>query len=145
MGEYPHLNMMNRNEITNTQNMQSHCQHNLYICHCSPSSQDPSPIHPSLPPKHKSAMKQKSNNHNTLPPPRNNRRSIPLSPLHHQASTIQRYEDQTLLVQHNSQQPIHIIHQQTLPRMIEGRHQNDGALFQHSPPVTHLKQQQNRK
>ena len=26
--------------------MQSHCQHNLYICHCSPSSQDPSPIHP---------------------------------------------------------------------------------------------------
>ena len=26
--------------------MQSHCQHNLYICHCTPSSQDPSPIHP---------------------------------------------------------------------------------------------------
>ena len=28
--------------------MQSHCQHNLYICHCSPSSQDPSPIHPPI-------------------------------------------------------------------------------------------------
>ena len=26
--------------------MQSHCQHNLYICHCTPGSQDPSPIHP---------------------------------------------------------------------------------------------------
>ena len=27
--------------------MQGHCQHNLYICHCTPSSTDPSPIHPS--------------------------------------------------------------------------------------------------
>jgi hypothetical protein len=26
--------------------MHNHCQHNLYICHCTPSSSDPSPIHP---------------------------------------------------------------------------------------------------
>ena len=26
--------------------MRNHCQHNLYICHCTPTSGDPSPIHP---------------------------------------------------------------------------------------------------
>ena len=124
--------------------MQNHCQHNLYICHCTPSSQDPSPIHPPLPPKLKSAMKQKSNYHNTLPPPRNNKMtSIPLSPNHHQALTLQRYEDQTLLVPHNSNQPIHIIHQQTLPRMIQSRPPNNGVPFQQPQPVLHLRQQQN--
>ena len=120
--------------------MQNHCQHNLYICHCSPSSQDPSPIHPPLPPKPKSAMKQNSNNYNTLPPPRHNGRTVPFSPLHHQPPRFQRYEDQTLLVQHNSQQPIHIIHQQTLPRTLEGRQKCDGTTFPQSTPLMHLTQ-----
>ena len=130
--------------MINTQKMQNHCQHNLYICHCSPSSQDPSPIHPPLPPKLKSAMKQKSSYHNTLPPPRNNIKSIPLSSNQHpQTLTVQRYEDQTLLVPHNGNQPIHIIHQQTLPRMIESRREHTGAdNFHQSPPVLHLNHQQ---
>ena len=28
----------------------SSCQHNLYLCHCTPSSSDPSPIHPAMDP-----------------------------------------------------------------------------------------------
>ena len=137
------LQMMNHNDIINSQSMQNHCQHNLYICHCTPSSQDPSPIHPPLPPKLKSAMKQTSKYHNTLPPPqRNNKKLIPVSPHHQRALTLQRNEDQALLVPHNSNQPIHIIHQQTLPRVIDGRVHKNGSAFQQSPPVVHLIQQQ---
>ena len=126
--------------------MQSHCQHNLYICHCSPSSQDPSPIHPPLPPKPtKSSMKQKSNNHNTMPHPRNNKKAFAISPTHRQVAALQYYDDQSLIVQQNgSQQPVHIIHQQTLPRMLEGRHSIDVNTFQQpQQPVMHLKQQNN--
>ena len=39
------FSILNCKQLNKTK-MQSHCQHNLYICHCSPSSQDPSPIHP---------------------------------------------------------------------------------------------------
>ena len=135
---------MNHNDVINSQSMQNHCQHNLYICHCTPSSQDPSPIHPPLPPKLKSAMKQTSKYHNTLPPPqRSNKMLIPVSPNHQRTLTLQRNEDQqTLLVPHNSNQPIHIIHQQTLPRVIDGRIHKNGTPFQQSPPVVHLIKQQ---
>ena len=136
------LQIMNHNDVINSQSMQNHCQHNLYICHCTPSSQDPSPIHPPLPPKLKSAMKQTSKYHNTLPPPqRNTKKLIPVSPNHQRTLTLQRNEDQTLLVPHNSNQPIHIIHQQTLPRVIDGRIHKNG--FQQSPPVVHLIKHQN--
>ena len=136
------LQIMNHNDVINSQSMQNHCQHNLYICHCTPSSQDPSPIHPPLPPKLKSAMKQTSKYHNTLPPPqRNNKKLIPVSPNHQRTLTLQRNDDQTLLVPHNSNQPIHIIHQQTLPRVIDGRIHKNG--FQQSPPVVHLIKHQN--